>query len=620
MASDDFIAGDDQLGGGIVGTDEDVLARFAAKDLEDLVETVGRDVIDHDQGRILGQKIRERQVAVRQPLVVGHAKLARQRFLLGDGATGRYRLLPSYEEIGGEDLSGPRQQSHVLDGAPPQHLHERQRRLADDRRLDGQAQQKTQVAVVFAKEDEHGLVEDVDIAIGLALRALALVVEDAAGQVPVFVAPLEHAVAEVDVLAIHEEVLVEQSDLVERLSPQEAVGAADDLDGVGLVPRQIAHVVSAQPSAVGEALAEPRDLVEGGERRGQSASRLLGVAAVRAQHPHSRGSRLRMGVHEGDGLADGLLADDGVGIEQQHILRLARPDGEVVGARKTEVVAAGDHLHLGEAGREIADGVVLGVVVHHIDLGVDAREGAAQADETLLQVVLDVVADDNDGELMGHLSLCLYKIRCVLWLSLVGGIVLHRALRRLLFGAALVVAAPLGGKDEGDGEQVDDGHVEEAHHCPEEVVEQQVEDHRYADHQHAHVAPAPQGRLAVRYEAIPHAAEAEEIERAGHGGQEHDCHRRLRQEERRAVGRRPQSLGDQSRLEDQGQQQEDRHGSETLRHEYLSCFFHILDFLFRAGHGATVRPSPGACGRGCCVPVSPRRYIPVRHPPRCRAR
>ena len=116
-----------------------------------------------------------------------------------------------------------------------------------------------------------------------------------------------------------------------------------------------------------------------------------------------------MGVHEGDGLADGLLADDGVGIEQQHILRLARPDGEVVGARKTEVVAAGDHLHLGEAGREIADGVVLGVVVHHIDLGVDAREGAAQADETLLQVVLDVVADDNDGELMGHLSLCLYK-------------------------------------------------------------------------------------------------------------------------------------------------------------------------------------------------------------------
>lgn len=91
----------------------------------------------------------------------------------------RYRLLPSYEEIGGEDLSGPRQQSHVLDGAPPQHLHERQRRLADDRRLDGQAQQETQVAVVFAEEDEHGLVEDVDIAIGLALRALALVVEDA---------------------------------------------------------------------------------------------------------------------------------------------------------------------------------------------------------------------------------------------------------------------------------------------------------------------------------------------------------------------------------------------------------------------------------------------------------
>lgn len=100
------------------------------------------------------------------------------------------------------------------------------------------------MTVMLAEENQHGLVEVVDVAVVGLVGRLALEVGNLKGQVPVLPATLEQAVGEVDVLAVHEEVLIEESHLIEGLTSQQTEGAADDLDASGLVPRQMAHVIA----------------------------------------------------------------------------------------------------------------------------------------------------------------------------------------------------------------------------------------------------------------------------------------------------------------------------------------------------------------------------------------
>lgn len=72
------------------------------------------------------------------------------------------------------------------------------------------------MAIVLAEEDVHRFVEYLDVAICVLACAFALVVEYACGDVIVAVTGLQQSVGEVDVLAVHEKVLIEQSYLVEE--------------------------------------------------------------------------------------------------------------------------------------------------------------------------------------------------------------------------------------------------------------------------------------------------------------------------------------------------------------------------------------------------------------------
>ena len=45
-----------------------------------------------------------------------------------------------------------------------------------------------------------------------------------------------------------------------------------------------------------------------------------------------------MGIHERHDLVESVLANDGVGVEQQHIVARTLSYGNVVGACKTEIV------------------------------------------------------------------------------------------------------------------------------------------------------------------------------------------------------------------------------------------------------------------------------------------
>ena len=59
---------------------------------------------------------------------------------------------------------------------------------------------------------------------------------DVGRMIPVLPAALQQTIGQIDILALHEEVLVEESHLVEGLTTEHEERPADDLDATGLVP------------------------------------------------------------------------------------------------------------------------------------------------------------------------------------------------------------------------------------------------------------------------------------------------------------------------------------------------------------------------------------------------
>ena len=164
---------------------------------------------------------------------------------------------------------------------------------------------------MLTEEDEHGLIEDVDIAeVSLPGRP-AFEMSDLIRQVPVLPATLEQTVRQVDVLTVHKEVLVEQPHLIDGLTTQEAKGTADDVDTSGLVPRQMTHIIT---------LREAEHLQSSHPRRGQSAARLWSEGSVFIMHHHTCPTRFGMSVHEVKHSTKRWFLDDGVWIKQQHIV------------------------------------------------------------------------------------------------------------------------------------------------------------------------------------------------------------------------------------------------------------------------------------------------------------
>ena len=234
----------------------------------------------------------------------------------------------------------------------------------EDGSLDGEGDEEAVVAEVLAEEDEHGLVENADVVVSALVRTLAFVVEDGSGHIEVFEPGLEDAVGEVDVFAVHEEVFVEQAALPEGAAACEEAGAADDFDFVDVVRVEILHIVTPEGAALGEESAEAGHLAESGEGHGQSASRLGRETAVGVEHPHAEGSGVGTCMKEMDAVGEGVLGDDGVGIEQEDVLATGLADGLVVGSGKAHVLLVLDVAYTGMKGLKVGDGPVGGVVVN----------------------------------------------------------------------------------------------------------------------------------------------------------------------------------------------------------------------------------------------------------------
>ena len=189
--------------------------------------------------------------------------------------------------------------------------------------------------------------------------------QDGFGQIPVLVSCFENPIREIDVFAIHKEVFVEQSDLVEHRSANHHKGSADDFNLCSFFPWQVAHVVLSELSVFGKTVAESCHFIEGHDRRGQSASRLHGIASIGAQHSHAKSSGLGSFVEKAECILDGVFSNEGIRVQQQHILAFALSDGNVVGSGKALVVNAFNKVHPVEALAKKLHRVVFRVVVNH---------------------------------------------------------------------------------------------------------------------------------------------------------------------------------------------------------------------------------------------------------------
>ena len=127
------------------------------------------------------------------------------------------------------------------------------------------------MAIVLSEEDEHRFVEVVNVAIAVLLGAFSLVMENRRGDIAVLLSCLEQAIGKVDVLAIHEKVLVEQSALLEGGTAKEHECTADDFDRVLLFLVKILHIVSSEDTTSREKSAKSRHLAKS-HKRGWDAS------------------------------------------------------------------------------------------------------------------------------------------------------------------------------------------------------------------------------------------------------------------------------------------------------------------------------------------------------------
>ena len=158
-----------------------------------------------------------------------------QSLTLDDSIEARPHPLAAFIDID-DVVSAFGEETQRLTQAHIQHLYQGYQRTEIDSHLDGQCDQQTEVTIVLTEENQHGLIENVDITETGLLRRLALVMNDTARHIPVLVTCLQDSVLQVDILAIHEEILVQETNLIECLTTQHHESATHHLNLARFVP------------------------------------------------------------------------------------------------------------------------------------------------------------------------------------------------------------------------------------------------------------------------------------------------------------------------------------------------------------------------------------------------
>ena len=251
---------------------------------------------------------------------------------------------------------------------------------------------------MLPRENLHRLVKDIDVVQTPLLRALPLVVDDARlREVVVLVAALQDPVRQVDVLAVHEIVLIQKPHLVEHRPTHHHEGAAEDLHLVGLVLADVRGVVGPEFLRFREEFRETEELVERRRRVWDAALRLGEETALSIDHLHAEAAAIGGLVHETDALLERVFLHEGIRVEQQHIFAGGDADSLVVGSRESHIILILNKVYLRELGLHHCHGIIHRMVIDHINLPLDTAHSLQRRRERLLQKRRNVVIDYDDA-------------------------------------------------------------------------------------------------------------------------------------------------------------------------------------------------------------------------------
>ena len=188
------------------------------------------------------------------------------------------------------------------------------------------------LAIMFVEENEHGFIEHMHITVAALFRAFALIMQDKAGKIIILPSTLKQTVAQINVLSIHEKVLIEQANLVKRPFANHIECTRNHLNGIGFLRIKVSHIITAKNSAVGEKRTQTGHLAETGKGSGQSSAAFRSETSIGMKHAHTSGTHIGMRVKEIETHTQSVFRHNGIGIQQQDIFARAFPDGKIVGA------------------------------------------------------------------------------------------------------------------------------------------------------------------------------------------------------------------------------------------------------------------------------------------------
>ena len=192
-----------------------------------------------------------------------------------------------------------------------------------------------------------------NIAEARLLGTFTFVMQNINRQIIVLITTLQDTVRKINILAIHEEILIQQAHLLQGFTANHTESTAHNLNGSRLIPWQIAHVIMSETAMPRKPAAQTHHLIESHHRRRQPSPTLAGWLAIGSQHSYAQCTSVRMSTHETNSILEDMLTDNGIRIQQKNQIALALADSKIVGTGKSVIMRTGNNTEIGyrEAGK-----------------------------------------------------------------------------------------------------------------------------------------------------------------------------------------------------------------------------------------------------------------------------
>ena len=160
-------------------------------------------------------------------------------------------------------------------------------------------------------------------------------------------------------------------------------------------------IIPVESTGLGGQTMQPRHATEGRPWCRQPSFGLWQILARAIVHRHAHAPQLGMGIGMGQTHPERVLANHRIRIEQDHMAPFARPNGLVVGHRKTHVVFVGNDPNPRKPFSDHVHRTIHTPVVHHPHVNRHVVHGPFDGHKALLEERPNVVADNDDAQ-VGH--------------------------------------------------------------------------------------------------------------------------------------------------------------------------------------------------------------------------